>query len=81
MIVYMLTRRGSSEAIYVGATKDPVSRISDHRCRFGKDVFLKTLEVVDERRSATRENYWMERKRKEGCKLLNIHPALAPKRF
>lgn len=71
--VYALKMAGDHPYFYVGQTGDPVRRIKDHRCTFGKNVRLKVLETCSNTCAKTRESAWIKMLSDSGCKLINMN--------
>ena len=66
-----------SNKVYVGKTKNPTKRVSDHRKTYGGHI---TYTIIDEINSIKKEDwtplekYWIEQFRQWGFEILNPNP-------
>lgn len=68
--IYALYRPGD-DVFYVGATKDQKRRLKEHRTRFGREVRMVILEVV-EGDWRPREHFWIDVCREADLNLANL---------
>ncbi len=57
---------------YVGKTKDSLNkRIHNHKKKFGSDITIKLISIVDETQWKFWESYWIKQFQQQGFKLEN----------
>lgn len=71
-MAYIYTLEEDNKVIYVGRTKEPISRLNNHRrIRKGRSINMSILEECDDDAEREREFYWMKIYLEKGCKLEN----------